>query len=276
MHIDSKNKMGDAENKSNEIIRADVRRLLSQKRKMIFGIYIIIAVIFIVVGFIKGTNTVHDEGGHTVYGDSYPAYDMKEVGWYGMNFSFETEGWDGKGIYKHWTEKKESHPGNAAIVVLIVFALIGMPIIAIAVMKKQCGLTSFTVSQKHIVGSYCILISAKSINIPIERIDYLTISNGYLDKIRSGKTIMLRSSFGIVNFHYIQNADDVVAKTTQLIEQMKNQTIDVGFQTAKNIKKEMPKSSTVEALQEITEMKNSGLISEEEYTKMKNEFLKTL
>ena len=64
-------------------------------------------------------------------------------------------------------------------------------------------------------------MSKKTIQIPIDKIDNLTIISTFMDKLRTGKTLGICSASCLIKFHFVQNAEEVATLTMERINEMK-------------------------------------------------------
>ena len=124
-------------------------------------------------------------------------------------FNFDKEWW----TYDGYVE--------IAILALVLIAIIVIPFIIRAIHKRQCSITALTVTERGIVGSYNNHLNQVSVNMPIEHIDGMTVSQALGDKLRSGKTLNVRSNSGNMKFHFVHNAEEVVNITMDYINEIK-------------------------------------------------------
>lgn len=103
------------------------------------------------------------------------------------------------------------------------------------------------------------------INIPIDKIDSIFVQESVFDRMRSGKTICLRSVTGAIQFICVQNADEFVNAVNESISKNKSVPQNTVTTTAS--------SSTTDELKKYKELLDSGVITQEEFDAKKKQLL---
>ncbi len=258
------------ENQERILAKADIRKISNKKRKIVKIMYLVIIAASLIIGIISGTHTYHHESGTSVSGSTWPAHDSKYVGWFGVNFSYEGEGWQKGGFYTYWDDESETHIGNIIWVSAMYIILLAAPLYIDVIHKRQCKNTALTLSESKIFGSYNNFLFKKSLEIPIEKVDNLTTTSGLMDKLRSGVTLGICSASGVIKLHFVQNAEDFVSAAMNRIDEIKEKEKRfrvVAQTTAK------PSASASDKLKDLLAMKESGLITDEEFSKKRQEIL---
>lgn len=266
------------ENQERILAKADIRKVSNKKRKIIKIIYLVIIAASLIIGIIFGTHTYHSEGGTVInkyselYGQSFPAHDNKYVGWFGVNFSYEGEGWKGY-LYRYWGAESRTYTGNIIWVTAMYIILLTAPLYIDAIHKRQCKNTALTISESKVYGSYNSFLFKKSLEMPIEKVDNLTTISGLMDKLRTGVTLGVCSASGVIKIHFVQNAEEVISAAMNRIDEIKEKEkrSRVVAQATANTP-----ASTSDKLKDLLAMKESGLITEEEFTKKREEILSNL
>lgn len=251
------------------IVKADIRRIPSKRRKTILFVYVILVIGILILGLIQGTRTYHSNGGKTIYGDPYPEHDNKYTGWFEITFTYEGEGWQPWG----WGAVSKTYPGNIAAVVTIFAILIMGPFVVDAIYKRECKVTDLKVTTSQVMGSYNSFLFKKSLQIPIEKIDNLTVMSGFFDKIRTGKTLGVCSASGVIKLHFVQNAEDVVFATMERVDEIKREGNSIHPISQPVVATPVATLSTTDKIKELISMKENGLISEEEFERKRMDLL---
>lgn len=261
----------------NIVVKADIRRNLSKKRKVILAVFFVVLVASLILGLSFGSNSLHLDGGTNIYGEAYPESDIRDVGWYFLEFynyassepnTIELYGYR----YTYYDEYTNWHTGNIILVALIYLIAAATPFVGKALYSKMCKNTELYVTDEQVLGSYSSFVFKKTLQIPIDKVDNLTISSTFLDKLRTGKTLGVCSASGVIKLHFVQNAENVVSLTMERINENKNKEkrARIIAQTAATIPATV---STADKLKELASMKEAGLISEEEYAKKREDLL---
>ena len=261
----------------NIVVKADIGRNPSKKRKVILAVFLVVLVASLILGLSNGSGSFHLDGGTNIYGEAYPESDVRYVGWFGVDFyyydsaeSYTTELYGYK--WTNYYEDTDWYTGNIILVALIYLIAAATPFVVKALYSKMCKNTELYVTDEQVLGSYSSFVFKKTLQIPIDKVDNLTISSTFLDKLRTGKTLGVCSASGVIKLHFVQNAEDVVSLTMERINENKNKEkrARIIAQTAATIPATV---STADKLKELASMKEAGLISEEEYAKKREDLL---
>ena len=144
-----------------------------------------------------------------------------------------------------------------------------MPIVAVLIDKRRRKLTSLTVKEKEIVGSYTAFIPIGEIllRMPIEKIDNVAAVDSIFDTY-SGKRICISSTSGRIKIPFVENADEVVAFISETIEKVRS-----GRGAPHETISEHPQEDPIDALKKFAELRDAGIISDEEFNQKKQELL---
>ena len=126
---------------------------------------------------------------------------------------------------------------------------------------KQCSLI---LDDKGINGKRKTLFSCKELRLPMNKIDSITIQRGILDRICGGKTIAIRSASGLINFPWVQNAQEFVDMTLEEIQK---------YDEAVELKNTAESSDEFEKVKKLKELQQQGLLTEEEFEAKKKQLL---
>lgn len=261
----------------NIVVKADIGRIPSKKRRVILAVFLVVLAASLILGLSNGSGSYHLDGGTNIYGEAYPESDVRYVGWFGVNFyhydsseSYTTELYGYK--WTNYYEDTDWYTGNIILVTLLYLIAASTPFVVKALYARMCKNTELFVTDEQVFGSYSSFIFKKTLQIPIEKVDNLTIISTFLDKLRTGKTLGVCSASGVIKLHFVQNAEDVVSLTMERINEIKNKEkrARIIAQTAATIPTTV---STADKLKELASMKEAGLISEDEYANKREELL---
>lgn len=171
------------------------------------------------------------------------------------------------------------HTGLLIIAVLLFLVLTLLPILCFVFSKLIANRCTLTLTEKQICGQLKTLFGKKQIQIPIEKLDNIMTTSGFMDKLRSGETICVSSNSGMVKFHYVQNADEFVQAALKRIEEVKRSQPAAAPQ-ADPVQHAQPApvqnvsgSDAMEKINSLKQMLDSGLISQEEFDEKKKDIL---
>lgn len=261
------------------LAKADIRKVSNKKRKIIKIVYLVIVAALLIIGLKSGSGSYHLDSGTNIYGESYPASDVKYYGWFGAQFYYydsaelSTFTFYGQ-TFRNYYPDTDVYGGNIAWVSIMFLLLLGAPFYIDAIHKRQCKNTVLTISESKVYGSYNSFLFKKSLEMPIEKVDNLTTISGLMDKLRTGVTLGVCSASGVIKIHFVQNAEEVISAAMNRIDEIKEKekrSRAVVAQATANAP-----ASTSDKLKDLLAMKESGLITEEEFTKKREEILSNM
>lgn len=260
------------ENQEHVLATADIRYVKTKLAKITTIVFLVIVVLSLIIGIKFGTWSYHSDGGKDIYGDSYPAHDDLGIGWFRVDFYEDSEGWE-SGIWgtTYWGSTEETHVENIIFVIALYIILFSLPAIVTAIFKYECKVTSLTITDSQVYGSYNNFLFKKSLKMPIEKVDNLTTISGLMDKFRSGVTLGVCSASGIIKLHFVQNADEVIAAAIGRIEEIKEKEKRARVVAQPVAPAAAP--SVSDKLKDLALMKEQGLITEDEFNKKREEIL---
>ncbi len=165
------------------------------------------------------------------------------------------------------------HAENLFLVIFMILFLMAIPAIALLIANRRRKLTELAASEKEIVGSYTsfIPISKLSLKMPVDKIDNITVADSKLYWF-TGKKIRISFTSSIIRIPYALNADEIVAFLTEAIEKAKERK-----RIAAEKQVEQPQGiDGVNILKKIAELRDSGIITEEEFEQKKKEILEKM
>lgn len=260
------------DNQEHILATADIRYVKTKVAKITTIVFFVIVVLSLVIGLMSGTWFHHSDAGETIYGDSYPAHDNLNIGWFGVEFYEDSEGWKDSYLFgNYWGYTEETYVENIILVIFIYIVLFSLPGVITAIFKHECKVTSLTITDSQVYGSYNNFLFKKSLKMPIEKVDNLTTISALMDKFRSGVTLGVCSASGIIKLHFVQNADEVIAAAIGRIEEIKEKEKRARVVAQPVAPAAAP--SVSDKLKDLALMKEQGLITEDEFNKKREEIL---
>ena len=179
--------------------------------------------------------------------------------WYSSGTSIYGRPW------KHLID--EFYPGNIFLAIFITLVLMLIPVIFYLIGNHRRKLTELSANEKEIVGSYTAFISRSkiSLNMPIGKVDNITVVNSKFFWF-TGKMIRISSASGVIKIRYVVNADEVVAFISAAIEKAKKENVAIGQPTTQQ-------PDTADSIRKLAELRDAGIITEEEFNQKKSELL---
>lgn len=264
------------------LAKAEIKKVSNKKRKIIKIVYLVFVAALLIIGLVSGGSCIahHMKGGTNIYGEDYPDYDWTYISWFDV-YLYE---YHSEVLISSYTHPKvrfsyiefdytTAKRGNIIWVSGMFLILLGAPFYIDAIHKRQCKNTALTISESKVYGSYNSFLFKKSLEMPIDKIDNLTTISGLMDKLRTGVTLGICSTSGVIKIHFVHNAEEVVSAAMKRIDEIKEKekSSHVVVQTTANAP-----ASTSDKLKELLALKESGLISEDEFTKKREEILSNM
>lgn len=236
-------------------ISADIQ----QKNTMFFKIYYIIMGTLTVLGFLVNNDFYGSVDGKssymlTFYGIEY-YYHYAESYWFGEY---------------DWV----IGPGDYLFVVIIILLVVSLlPFVISKVSRLIMLRLKLTVNEERAFGSYG-KFTKKDFAVPIEQITSITISNSIFDKLRSGKTIVIKSASSMMLFPFVQNADDVLNFTLERIKEYKaNYGNPKPLEIAQSVRANKTISTDTDELRQLKLLLDDGVITQKEFDAKKKQIL---
>lgn len=265
------------DNQEHVLITADIRYIKTKLARIVTIVFLVIVALSLIIGITSASYSGHSDGGKVInpdsdlYGQSYPAHDYVHIGWFGIEFYEDDQGWEHSFFGSYWDHTKETYVENIILVIVIYIVLFSLPAIVTAVFKHECKVTALTITDSQVYGSYNNFLFKKSLKMPIEKVDNLTTISGLMDKLRSGITLGVCSASGIIKLHFVQNADEVIAAAIGRIEEIKEKEKRARVVAQPVAPAAAP--SVPDKLKDLALMKEQGLITEDEFNKKREEIL---
>lgn len=225
-----------------------------------------------------------------IYGvGSYHVYEEEE--WkstylFGVEVSKKHITRDKKGQEKrNWTKEISKVKVTLLWLALIVpislmFLLAVLPLI----ISKLCSLT---LTDRQVYGKLKTLIGKKKLQIPIDHLDSVMTSRGIIDVLCGGETLIIQSNAGRIKFHYVSNAEEFASAAMACINEYKRTAPvqpapqQVVYQQpaapapapAPAPVQNISGGDAMEKLNSLKQMLDSGLISQEDFDRKKEDIL---
>lgn len=260
------------DNNEKVICSADIR---TRNIKILMIIWIIIATIILIFTSLpkkyKGNN-------------GYESWNQTDYYLCSGHFLSKTEYIDGliltdwstyQKYYYHKPGEVRTHfnGGELFFGILVTFLLFTTPFLLYLLLfnSKAAKKSSLVLSEKGINGMRKKIFSLNKLDLPIDKVDNVMVSENIIDKIRTGKTLTIRSASGVVRFPWVQNADEFVKATLSEIEKFKKTLpkTDESASPAQNT----TDNDTIAKLTSLKQMMESDLITQEEFEQKRKEIL---
>ncbi len=238
-------------------MKAEISKKFSKSAWILLACWIAIFAIFTTLCFVYGK--VFQNG--PAY--SYTYYDIYT--WLGIEYGRETLYLD-----SHSVVVGSGIDYNGGMLFLIIFLNIFIfaivPSIYLLISIRQRKLSELTANEREIVGSYTgfIPISKITLNMPIEKIDNIAAVKNFFF-IYTGKMLRISSTSGVIRIPYVLNGDEVVTFISEAIEKAKG--------SQKSTQPVIPQTDATDSLKKLAELRDAGIITEEEFNQKKNELL---
>lgn len=121
--------------------------------------------------------------------------------------------------------------------------------------------------EDELVGVNTTLFSRKTLKLPIERVDSISIEHTIINKIMGGPTVVICSSSGKIKFNWVQNAQEFMDKVFETINQYKTSIASNSSKSEIN-----SNAQNEDAIEKIIKLKNlldQGVITQEEFEAQK-------
>ena len=155
-------------------------------------------------------------------------------------------------------------------ILLFAYSFLSLPLsvfLSALINIRKAKLTSLIANEKEIVGSYTafIPISKITLKMPIEKIDNIAAGKSIFNFF-TGENLRIASTSGVIKIPFVANANEVVAFIYDAIEKAKNSS-----QTS--AERGIPQVDVADSLKKFAELRDSGILTEEEFNQKKNELL---
>lgn len=184
------------------VIKADVKRVFTKKKKIVIAAYLILIIMSCVIGF----KTEYFE--RNEIGD---VYESERVTWFGKELYYEWYAELADVFTGEWSyyDDVDWYKGSIAFVSILYFILLIIPITIELISYKKYSNTSLVIDENQMIGS-CSSVGKKTVQMSVEKINNIAITDTFWDKLRGGQTIVIESSSSLIKFHFVYNAQEVV------------------------------------------------------------------
>ena len=241
-------------------MKAEISKKFSKSAWILLACWVAIFTVFTTLCFVYGK--VFQNG---------PAYSFKYYDiytWLGIEYGRET-----LQLNSHSVVVGDGIKYDGGMLFLVIFLNIFIfaivPLIYLLINRRKRKLTELTANEKEIVGSYTafIPISKLALKMPIDTVDNITVVNSKFYWF-TGKMIRIGSTSSVIKIPYVINADEVVAFISEAIEKAKNNK-----RVQPEEKPEPQRRDAADNLKKIADLRDAGIITEEEFEQKKKELL---
>lgn len=157
----------------------------------------------------------------------------------------------------------------------IVFVLPALLYISKIYRANRCSLV---LTDKGLSGQRKKIFSTAQLQLPMDKIDNIMVTENIINKIDGGKTVAVRSASGLIKFPWVQNADEFVNATLAEIEKYNQslKNVDQNLVSAivgNSVQKAQPEKSAAHKIKDLKELLDSGLITQDEFDAKKKDLL---
>lgn len=236
---------------TNNELQANISKKLSKSVLVFLIVYEVVMVIATILGFTCFSTYEHYYMG---YVSGY--VDIYHDKWFGIEYCYKFD--DSVHFYGEWF---------SLIIFIILFFLVVVPLSCFLISNRKRKLTQLTVSDEEVMGSYTAFIPVAKITLrmPVGKIDNVSAVNSLLFFF-TGKAIKIKSTSGAIKIPYVANADEVVDKISEAIKTAKQVAENNGIN----------KDDYTERLKKLADLKEAGVITEEEFNRQKSKLLEKM
>lgn len=157
----------------------------------------------------------------------------------------------------------------------VVFVLPALLYISKIYRANRCSLV---LTDKGLSGQRKKIFSTAQLQLPMDKIDNIMVTENLINKIDGGKTVAVRSASGLIKFPWVQNADEFVNATLAEIEKYNQslKNVDKNLVSAiagNSAQKAQPEKSAAQKIKDLKELLDSGLITQDEFDAKKKDLL---
>ena len=126
----------------------------------------------------------------------------------------------------------------------------------------------------ELVGVNATLFSRKTLKLPIERVDNISIEHTIINKIIGGPTVVICSSSGKIKFNWVQNAQEFMDKVFETINQYKTSVASNSSKSEINLNAQ--NDDSIEKIIKLKNLLDQGVITQEEFEEKKKKFFQEI
>lgn len=164
------------------------------------------------------------------------------------------------------------------IVLPLDFIVFVLPILLYLLKIYTANRCSLVLTNKGLSGQRKKIFSTAQLQLPMDKIDNIMVTENIINKIDGGKTVAVRSASGLIKFPWVQNADEFVNATLAEIEKYNQslKNVDQNLVSAiagNSVQKAQPEKSATQKIKDLKELLDSGLITQDEFDAKKKDLL---
>jgi hypothetical protein len=254
--------------------KADIR---PTPKKIVFTVWYILAIILFLIGTFGFSEIRQNDSfkftGITFFAWSiYSKWDFYKDSTLGL--------YSDKKSFKAGDVYSKFYGGTLFLSLLVTAVVFLLPIILRKIRNHIARNCSLSLDENGISGNRKKLFSNAQLNLPIDKVDNISISESIFDKLRGGKTVAIRSASGVIKFPWVQNADEFVNCTLARIEEFKNsvraENQRLVSAVAQNTQTNSADRSSAEKIKELKSLLDDGLISQDEFDSKRRELIEKM
>ena len=160
----------------------------------------------------------------------------------------------------------------------IMFIIVGgiTPFVGLWADNRRRTKTDINVTERQIVGFYIGTnpYTRKSLNLPLEQITKVSAVQRKLSTFM-GKELRIWATTGKIILSFVENADEVAAFLEAAIQQAKERSVeqDASSYEEQDIRPQRSQSDIADSLKKIADLRDAGIITEEEFEQKKKGIL---
>lgn len=160
-------------------------------------------------------------------------------------------------------------------ILFLILPLLVILIISKFILKDLAKRSSLELTETGINGRLKKVFSDKTIDLPIRQVNSISVQRSAMDYIFSGggKRVAIQTSSGRICFHCVQNADEFVSAALAQIENMSRGTSPAQAAPVPAPQESDSTQNAIEQIKQLKELKDSGLLTEEEYEEKRKKLL---
>lgn len=172
-----------------------------------------------------------------------------------------------------WLLYKQTEGKDQQYIIPVLSCMFLLPGVFITVRNMIVSrLCHLKLTDNRVSGVRRKLISREELDLPIDKIDSIRVCRRFMDILEGGKTLQVRSVSGVVEFPWVQNAEEFREAVMKAIDEYKD---SMSMQTSvhRSSAGRSGSNNTANKMQELTDLFDQGLISRSEFDAKRKELL---
>lgn len=164
-----------------------------------------------------------------------------------------------------------SEPLKSQKIIIIISAILLLFVLFILSFRNVCRKCDIELNKDGICGKLKYYFSAKSLDIPIEKIDSIYVRDNIFDKIIGGQTIVIKTTSSVIRVSCTANSQEFVDKALTEIKKYKHSIANDKLNENEN-----RSDDEIEKIKKLKELLEQNLITQEEFETKRKELLDKL